>query len=144
MYQDKIVDFLNNYGVPNGFSNILASGLILISIVVIVLIINFIGRRIILSFFKRIAKSTTTPFDDLLVKNKIPRLLSFVPSLFFLFWVIPIYNGDLLIMLEALTIILFIVTVKSVLGTVKDYFKLSSSLKHIPIDSYIQVVMLFL
>ena len=144
MYQDKIVDFLNNYGVPNGFSNILASGLILISIVVIVLIINFIGRRIILSFFKRIAKSTTTPFDDLLVKNKIPRLLSFVPSLFFLFWVIPIYNGDLLIILEALTIILFIVTVKSVLGTVKDYFKLSSSLKHIPIDSYIQVVMLFL
>ena len=77
--------------------------------VVIVLIINFIGRRIILSFFKRIAKSTTTPFDDLLVKNKIPRLLSFVPSLFFLFWVIPIYNGDLLIILEALTIILFIV-----------------------------------
>jgi len=144
MYQDKIVDFLNNYGVPNGFSNILASGLILISIVVIVLIINFIGRRIILSFFKRIAKSTTTPFDDLLVKNKIPRLLSFVPFLFFLFWVIPIYNGDLLIILEALTIILFIVTVKSVLGTVKDYFKLSSSLKHIPIDSYIQVVMLFL
>ena len=114
------------------------------SISLIVLIINFIGRIIILSFFRRIAKSTANPFDDLLIKNKVPRLLSFVPSLFFLFWIIPIYNEDLLIILEALTIILFIVTVKSVLGTVKDYFKLSSSLKHIPIDSYIQVVMLFL
>ena len=144
MFKDQILEFLNNYGVPNGFSNLLASGLIFISIVLIVLIINFIGRIIILSFFRRIAKSTANPFDDLLIKNKVPRLLSFVPSLFFLFWIIPIYNEDLLIILEALTIILFIVTVKSVLGTVKDYFKLSSSLKHIPIDSYIQVVMLFL
>ena len=144
MFKDQILEFLNNYGVPNGFSNLLASGLIFISIVLIVLIINFIGRIIILSFFRRIAKSTANAFDDLLKKNKVPRLLSFVPSLFFLFWIIPIYNEDLLIILEALTIILFIVTVKSVLGTVKDYFKLSSSLKHIPIDSYIQVVMLFL
>ena len=144
MFKDQILEFLNNYGVPNGFSNLLASGLIFISIVLIVLIINFIGRIIILSFFRRIAKSTANAFDDLLIKNKVPRLLSFVPSLFFLFWIIPIYNEDLLIILEALTIILFIVTVKSILGTVKDYFKLSSSLKHIPIDSYIQVVMLFL
>ena len=144
MFKDQILEFLNNYGVPSGFSNLLASGLIFISIVLIVLIINFIGRIIILSFFRRIAKSTANAFDDLLIKNKVPRLLSFVPSLFFLFWIIPIYNEDLLIILEALTIILFIVTVKSVLGTVKDYFKLSSSLKHIPIDSYIQVVMLFL
>ena len=144
MFKDQILEFLNNYGVPNGFSNLLASGLIFISIVLIVLIINFIGRIIILSFFRRIAKSTANAFDDLLIKNKVPRLLSFVPSLFFLFWIIPIYNEDLLIILEALAIILFIITVKSVLGTVKDYFKLSSSLKHIPIDSYIQVVMLFL
>ena len=144
MFKDQILEFLNNYGVPNGFSNLLASGIIFISIVLIVLIINFIGRRVILSFFRRIAKSTANAFDDLLIKNKVPRLLSFVPSLFFLFWIIPIYNEDLLIILEALTIILFIITVKSVLGTVKDYFKLSSSLKHIPIDSYIQVVMLFL
>ena len=85
MFKDQILEFLNNYGVPNGFSNLLASGLIFISIVLIVLIINFIGRIIILSFFRRIAKSTANAFDDLLIKNKVPRLLSFVPSLFFLF-----------------------------------------------------------
>ena len=144
MIRDQIIDFLTKYGVPDGLSSLLASWLIFIGIIATVVVINFIGRKIILSFFKRIAKSTSTAFDDLLVKNKIPRLLSFVPSLFFLFWVIPIYNADLLIIVEALTIVLFIVTVKSILGTVKDYFKLSSSLKHIPIDSYIQVVMLFL
>jgi miniconductance mechanosensitive channel len=79
-----------------------------------------------------------------LIKNKVPRLLSFIPSLFFLYLVVPTYTDNLVIIIEALTIVLFIITVKSVLGTVKDYFKLSSSLKHIPIDSYIQVVMIFL
>jgi miniconductance mechanosensitive channel len=106
--------------------------------------INYITRRIILSFFKRIAKSTSSTFDDLLIKNKAPRLLSFIPSLFFLYLVVPTYIDNLVIIIEALTIVLFIITVKSILGTVKDYFKLSSSLKHIPIDSYIQVVMIFL
>ena len=82
--------------------------------------------------------------DSLLIKNKVPVLLSFIPSLFFLYIVIPTYVENLVIVIEALTIVLFIITVKSILGTVKDYFKLSSSLKHIPIDSYIQVVMIFI
>ena len=144
MYKDQITSFLSSNGIPVGLSDILASGLILVSIVGIIVVINFITRNIILSFFKRIAKSTSSSFDDLLIKNRVPRLVSFIPSLFFLFWVVPIYNQDFLIILEALTIILFIVTVRSVLATVKDYFKLSSSLRHIPIDSYIQVIMIFI
>ena len=144
MYKDQITSFLSSNGIPVGLSDILASGLILVSIAGIIIVINFITRNIILSFFKRIAKSTSSSFDDLLIKNRVPRLVSFIPSLFFLFWVVPIYNQDFLIILEALTIILFIVTVRSVLATVKDYFKLSSSLRHIPIDSYIQVIMIFI
>ncbi len=144
MYKEEIIEFLSNYGISSYLSNLITTGLIILSITVIVIMINYITRRIILSFFKRIAKSTSSQFDDLLIKNKVPRLLSFIPSLFFLYLVVPTYADNLVIIIEALTIILFIITVKSVLGTVKDYFKLSSSLKHIPIDSYIQVVMIFL
>jgi len=144
MYKEEIIEFLSNYGISSYLSNLITTGLIILSITVIVIMINYITRRIILSFFKRIAKSTSSTFDDLLIKNKVPRLLSFIPSLFFLYLVIPTYTDNLVIIIEALTIVLFIITVKSVLGTVKDYFKLSSSLKHIPIDSYIQVVMIFL
>ena len=144
MYKEEIIEFLSNYGISSYLSNPITTGLIILSITIIVIMINYITRRIILSFFKRIAKSTSSQFDDLLIKNKVPRLLSFIPSLFFLYLVVPTYTDNLVIIIEALTIILFIVTVKSVLGTVKDYFKLSSSLKHIPIDSYIQVVMIFL
>jgi len=144
MYKEEIIEFLSNYGISSYLSNLITTGLIILSITIIVIMINYITRRIILSFFKRIAKSTSSQFDDLLIKNKVPRLLSFIPSLFFLYLVVPTYTDNLVIIIEALTIVLFIITVKSVLGTVKDYFKLSSSLKHIPIDSYIQVVMIFL
>ena len=144
MYKEEIIEFLSNYGISSYVSNLIAIGTIILSIAVIVVIINYITRRIILSFFKRIAKSTSSTFDDLLIKNRVPRLLSFIPSLFFLYIVIPTYTDNLVIIIEALTIVLFIVTVKSVLGIVKDYFKQSSSLKHIPIDSYIQVIMIFI
>ncbi len=144
MYKEEIIEFLSNYGISSYLSNLITTGLIILSITIIVITINYVTRRIILSFFKRIAKSTSSQFDDLLIKNKVPRLLSFIPSLFFLYLVVPTYADNLVIIIEALTIILFIITVKSVLGTVKDYFKLSSSLKHIPIDSYIQVIMIFL
>ena len=144
MYKEEIIEFLSNYGISSYVSTLIAIGTIILSIAVIVVIINYITRRIILSFFKRIAKSTSSTFDDLLIKNRVPRLLSFIPSLFFLYIVIPTYIDNLVIIIEALTIVLFIVTVKSVLGTVKDYFKQSSSLKHIPIDSYIQVIMIFI
>ena len=144
MYKEEIIKFLSNYGLNSNVSGLISSALIIISISVIVFAINFITRNIILSFFKRIAKSTSSTFDDLLIKNKVPRLLSLIPSLFFLYLIIPTYTDNLIIIIEALTILLFIVTVKSILSTVKDYFKLSPSLKHIPIDSYIQVIMIFL
>ena len=144
MYKEEIIEFLSNYGISSYVSNLITTGILILSITLIVIIINYITKRIILSFFKRIAKSTSSTFDDLLIKNRVPRLLSFIPSLFFLYLIVPTYTDNLVIIIEALTIVLFIITVKSVLGTVKDYFKLSSSLKHIPIDSYIQVVMIFL
>ena len=144
MYKEEIIQFLINYGLGASVSGLITSGVLIIAISLIVMVINFITRNTILSFFKRIAKSTSSSFDDLLIKNRLPRLLSFIPSLFFLYVIIPTYTDNLIIVIEALTILLFIVTVKSILSTVKDYFKLSSSLRHIPIDSYIQVVMIFL
>jgi miniconductance mechanosensitive channel len=144
MYKEEIIQFLINYGLGASVSGLITSGVLIIAISLIVMVINFITRNTILSFFKRIAKSTSSSFDDLLIKNRLPRLLSFIPSLFFLYVIIPTYTDNLIIVIEALTILLFIVTVKSVLSTVKDYFKLSSSLRHIPIDSYIQIVMIFL
>ena len=144
MFYEEIITFLTSKGLSALVSKGLAVFIITASISLIVIVINFITRKIILSFFKRIAKSTASSFDDLLIKNKVPRLLSYTPSLFFLFWIIPSYFNTIYLLIEAFTVILFILTVRAILNTVKDYFKSSGSLKHIPVDSYIQVVMIFM
>ena len=144
MFYEEIITFLTSKGLSALVSKGLAVFIITASISLIVIVINLITRKIILSFFERIAKSTASSFDDLLIKNKVPRLLSYTPSLFFLFWVIPSYFNTIYLLIEAFTIILFILTVRAILNTVKDYFKSSASLKHIPVDSYIQVVMIFM
>ena len=144
MFYEEIITFLTSKGLSALVSKGLAAFIITASISLIVIVINFITRKIILSFFKRIAKSTSSSFDDLLIKNKVPRLLSYIPSLFFLFWIIPSYSNTLYLLIEAFTVILFLLTIRGILNTVKDYFKSTDSLKHIPVDSYIQVVMIFM
>ena len=144
MFYEEIITFLTSKGLSALVSKGLAAFIIAASISLAVIVINFITRIIILSFFKRIAKSTASSFDDLLIKNKVPRSLSYTPSLFFLFWIIPSYFNAIYLLIEAFTVILFILTVRAILNTVKDYFKSSGSLKHIPVDSYIQVVMIFM
>ena len=144
MFYEEIITFLTSKGLSELVSQGLATLIIIASITLVVIVINFITKKIILSFFKRIAKSTSSSFDDLLIKNKVPGLLSYIPSLFFLFWIIPSYSNTLYLLIEAFTVILFILTVRAILNTVKDYFKSSDSLKHIPVDSYIQVIMIFI
>ena len=144
MFYEEIITFLTSKGLTELVSQGLATLIIVASISLVVIVINFITKKIILSFFKRIAKSTSSSFDDLLIKNKVPGLLSYIPSLFFLFWIIPTYSNTLYLLIEAFTVILFILTVRAILNTVKDYFKSSDSLKHIPVDSYIQVIMIFI
>ena len=144
MFYKEIVNFLTSKGLSEVVSQGLATVIIVASISLVVIVINFITKKVILSFFKRIAKSTSSSFDDLLIKNKVPGLLSYIPSLFFLFWIIPSYSNTLYLLIESFTVILFILTVRAVLNTLKDYFKSSDSLKHIPVDSYIQVVMIFM
>ena len=144
MFYEEIITFLTSKGLSELVSQGLATLIIVASISLVVIVINFITKKIILSFFKRIAKSTSSSFDDLLIKNKVPGLLSYIPSLFFLFWIIPSYSYTLYLLIEAFTVILFILTVRAILNTVKDYFKSSDSLKHIPVDSYIQVIMIFI
>jgi len=144
MITEQINQFLLRYGLPEGISNILTTFILAAFILLTVIILNFFSRKIIISVFKKIAKSTASHFDDLLIKNKVPSLLSYIPSIFFLFWTLPSYSNILAVALESSLAILIIVTIRSVLGAVKDFFKSTNELKHIPIDSYIQVIMIVL
>lgn len=113
-------------------------------------LIDYIIRKMIVEFFTRISTTTKTNFDDLLVKNQAPRNIAHIVPLFVALELIPIvfvdfeYFENLVAKgLQAFTILLILWIVRSLLNTLKDYFKTLPRLKDKPIDSYIQVFMIF-
>lgn len=115
-----------------------------------IFIVDLIVRTILRFISARIASTTKSNFDDLLISNRVPANTAHVPALYLVHESIPIVFHDfenLHIILEKITTIIAIILglwiVRSLLNTLKSYFKTLPRLKDKPIDSYIQVFMIF-
>ena len=124
--------------------------LLLVALLILVFSIDFIIRKIILKLFTQFATNTKTNFDNLLVKNKTPRNIAHIIPLIIALELSPIVFADFAYFntiiekgLRLFAVILILWVVRSILNTFKDYFKTLESLKDKPIDSYIQVFMIF-
>ena len=147
----RFVTFLLEKGLNNFWAQFLGRALIILFLLSISYLIYWFTRKIVLQIFSKLAKKTKSSFDDLLLKNKTAKRIShFLPILFlyeFLPKVISNYPAGSSILkniLEALTIVAVINLIMALLNTLKDYIKLYPSFKDKPIDSYIQVFMIFL
>jgi miniconductance mechanosensitive channel len=123
---------------------------LLVALLILVFSIDFIIRKIILKLFTQFATNTKTNFDNLLVKNKTPRNIAHIIPLIIALELSPIVFADFAYFntiiekgLRLFAVILILWVVRSILNTFKDYFKTLESLKDKPIDSYIQVFMMF-
>jgi miniconductance mechanosensitive channel len=151
---EKITHLLFDILVENGiqpnvatYINMLA---LLLTFMILIFSIDYITRKVLIALFTRFAAKTKTDFDDILITNKTPRNLAhiipyviaikFIPIVFydFLHFEQIIYKGVLI-----LGILLVLSIARSVLHSIKDYFKTLPRLKDKPIDSYIQVFMIF-
>ena len=122
-------------------------GILLISYLLITIILFWISKKTILSVFKKLTTKTKSTFDDILLLHNIPKLLSYFPALFLLHKLIPelFENQDWIEnIFEALTVVVALALIRSLLKSLRDYLKTLSSFKDKPIDSYIQVIMIFL
>lgn len=115
-----------------------------------IFIIDLVIRTILRFISARIASSTKSNFDDLLISNRVPANTAHVPALYLAHESIPVvfYDFEFMhIILEKVVAIIAIVLglwiVRSLLNTLKSYFKTLPRLKDKPIDSYIQVFMIF-
>ena len=150
----KLKHLLYDYIVTIGFSENAAKYVnmlvLLIILLIIVFTVDFLIRKIIRSFFTKFANETKTNFDNLLLKNKVPRNMAHIIPLIIALQLSPIVfadfaNFDIVIEkgLHLFAIVLILWLVRSILSTLKDYFKTLASLKDKPVDSYIQVFMIF-
>ena len=114
-------------------------------------VIDFICKNIIRVVFIRFAKKSKSRFDDILITNRTPRYIAHLIPFSISLFIIPfIFNeftaiSDLLIRVNKMILVLVIVYIlRSLIYTVRDYFKTLPKLKDKPIDSYIQVIMMFI
>ena len=138
-------------GMSESLAEYLNMIVLLVGLLLLLFITDVITRKVITTTFIRLSEKTKTNFDDLLVKNKAPRNIAHI---------IPVIIADVLFggvfihfeqaeivagkALDLFGVLLTLWIVRSLLNTFKDYFKTLPRLKDKPIDSYIQVFMIFI
>ena len=138
-------------GMGEGFSELMEVFTYILIIFSLTILTWFISRRILRSFFYKVSKNTKSKFDDLLLKNKVPSIIACFPPILLLFFSLddilskhPTSLELVQILLEVFGTLITIIFVKRLLNSIKDYLKTLSNFRDKPIDSYIQVIMIFI
>lgn len=123
---------------------------LLIALLLLIFIVDTLTRKSLRILFAQLAGRTKTNFDDILITNKVPRNIAHIIPVIVALELIPYVFKDYLFVLNTAnklvgvsTIILALWIVRSVLNAVKYYLKTLVNFKDKPIDSYIQVFMIF-
>jgi len=145
-----LFDILVSKGIDTVIATYINMFVLLIVILIVVLIFDFITRKLLIATFTRFASKSKTNFDDILIANNAPRNIAhIIPLLLALefsalvFSDFPYFENIIHKGLQVFGVILALWIARSVLNTLKDYFKTLPRLKDKPIDSYIQVFMIF-
>ena len=143
-------ELLLSFKVSSYYADVITHSVLFVGLILVILLVDYIIRKTILATFSKIAAKSKTNFDDIMVANKVPRNVAhlipfiiaykFIPSLFF--DNIPLQDFSKKTIL-VIGIVIIIISVRSVLNSIKSYFKTVTYLKDKPVDSYIQVFMIF-
>lgn len=149
-YAHYFCDYFSELGISDGMVTFLNMLSMLLILCVVIFISDFITRKILVQAFTNFSKRTKTTFDDLLVVHKAPRNIAHLVPLFLtielfptVFYDYPEFERFILMILKVYGVILTIWILRSILRALESYFKTVPKLRDKPIDSYIQVVMLF-
>lgn len=146
--------FLERYFIEQGMNVIAASylnlALNLVVLTLLVIFIHYIIRRFVIEFFKAFTNKTQTTFDDFLVKSRFPKYVGQIIPVAVIYYTIPYILIDHQFTLGAINkvisiyvILLIIWIARSLLRTLKNYLKTLDEYRDKPIDSYIQVLIIF-
>ncbi len=149
-FKHLLYDYLISIGTNNVTAKYINMLALLIVLLFVVFIVNYIIRKSLIGVFTSFAERSKTNFDDFLITNKVPRnvahivplliALEFTPIVFFDF---EYFENIIEKGLQVFAIVITLWIARSILNTLKDYLKTLPRLKDKPIDSYIQVFMIF-
>lgn len=129
---------------------ITAASLFIISLLFLILI-DYLLRNFLYTALNKIAKKTETEWDDLVLRNRVHVYISRTAILLlsrqvlpFIFLGFPLLTSSLEKILNLLILLAIYSLSNSLLKTCRDILRSSQAFKDKPIDSYLQVVQIFL
>jgi miniconductance mechanosensitive channel len=143
-------DTLIDNGVSEEWAVYLNIFVLLLMSSIVVFFVDFIIWKILRKVSASLAKRTKTNFDNFAVTNRLPRFLAHIFPLIlaleltpFVFYDFQYAENIAFKFLNILGVLLALRIARSILQTVRDYFKSLPRFRDKPIDSYIQVFMIF-
>ena len=150
----NLTDFLSNYLIKQGMIPFWASSINLAVTLVLlgltVLFLDRILRKVIITSFKLFSIKTKTSFDDFLAQSKFPRYIAHIIPIYALKYSIPYVVGEYPVLLNVFNIVvnvyavvLIVKIIRSFLRATQKYLRTKEKYKDKPLESYMQVMMLF-
>ena len=144
-------NFFKNQGIDISASSILSYLCVFIITFLVTILLSWISSKIIKNLFRQLAKKTSSDFDDALIRHKVPSFLGYLPPLVFLIFqfqevliTLPKLLSFSINILEAIIALITILIIRGVLKSIKDQLIKYPLLKDKPLESYIQVFMIFI
>lgn len=144
-------DIFKSFDFSDALASYLNLAINLFIIVVITYILDYLFKKLFIIFLAIVATKTQSSFDDFLVANKTAKYLAHLVPLLFIYKTVPIvlenFNYWEYLFEKGIKIYIIILSLwitRSVFNSLRDYLKQKPRFSDKPIDSYIQVIMLFL
>ncbi|WP_294186506.1 mechanosensitive ion channel domain-containing protein [uncultured Sphingobacterium sp.] len=146
-----IFDLFSKLGLPAQQSHIATAAGLLLTAALLLYVLDYIMRGVFFTALNKIALRTSTKWDDYLLSNKVHVRVSrailvllarqLLPIVFLGF---PVLTAALVKFLDLVVLLTIYHLMNSLLKTCRDIFRTSNGFKDKPIDSYLQVVQIFL
>lgn len=148
---DLIYNWISGLGVINEGASAITFVCLVVLLLIIYFTINYIVSLTLNKVITRLAKSTPTKFDDLLVENKVFTHLGKLIPLIVVMNLIPTFfsnftlaNSFLNKAVDVFLILVWVMFFRSIFRAVRDYLKTKPAFHDKPLDSYLQVANIFM
>ncbi|MCX2681356.1 mechanosensitive ion channel [Galbibacter sp. EGI 63066] len=122
----------------------------LLVVAIVVFLIDLLIRTVVVKLFYTFTKKSKTSFDDFLVKSNFPKYVAHIIPLIiikqlipYIFTDFPDLNNFFLKVTDVYLVCLIIFIFRSVIKSVKKYLRTTDRFYDKPLDSYAQVIIIF-
>lgn len=142
---------LVHMGVPETTAIYLNMLLLFAVVLLLVYAAGTVSKKLMVGAAQKFSSRTTTQFDDLLIRNnvfthlaKVVPLIIVVQALPLVFADFPAWIKPLRTLTDVYTVLLSIWVIRAFLRTIKDFMKGTDLFRDKPVDSFLQVISIFL